>query len=201
MQTFRAYVHLGRIVLGLGGAALAFVGTAFRPRTALAAENLFLRKQLALYRERRGKPGRASDAIRLALVLLARCFAWREALTIVEPATLIRWHRQAFRLLWRRRSRSGRPRLPADLQRLIATMAQDNPSWGEEHLRRTLRAWRLHNNRGRPHSSLGPRLPEPGAEPLVATITGHSLPRGIRVVARPILGGLRHEYGLEKLAA
>lgn len=100
-------MHLGRVVLGLGAAALAFVGTAFRSRTALAAENLFLRKQLALYRERHVKPGRASDAIRLALALLARCFAWREALTVVQPATLIRWHRQAFRLLWRRRSRSG----------------------------------------------------------------------------------------------
>jgi putative transposase len=68
------------------------------------------------------------------MVLLARCFGWREALAIVQPATLLRWHRQAFRLLWRWRSRSGRPRLPAELQRLIAAMARDNPSWGEERI-------------------------------------------------------------------
>lgn len=57
-------------------------------RIALAAENLFLRKQLALYRERQPKPQRATDPIRLTLVLLARCFAWREALTFVQLATL-----------------------------------------------------------------------------------------------------------------
>ena len=78
-----------------------FLGTSLRSRLALAAENLFLRKQLALYRERQVKPHRASDATRLGLVLLARWFAWREALTIVQPATLLRWHREAFRLFWR----------------------------------------------------------------------------------------------------
>ena len=107
LQTFRACVHLGRVVFGLGGAALAFIGTAFRSRTALAAENLFLRKQLALYRERQVKSRRASDATRFGLALLARWFAWREALTIVQPATLLRWHREALRLLWRWRSRPG----------------------------------------------------------------------------------------------
>ena len=134
MQTFRAYVHLGRGVLGLGAAALAVVGTAFRSRTALAAENLFLRKQLALYRERQVKPRRASDPMRIALVLLARCFAWREALVIVQPTTLLRWHRQAFRLLWRWRSRPGRPRLPADLRTLIGRMAEENPTWGQRRI-------------------------------------------------------------------
>ena len=64
----------------------------------------------------------------------------------------------------------------------------------------TRRAWRLHVNRGRPHSSLDPAVPEPGAKSRVAPITGHCFPRGMRVVARAILGGLHHEYGLEKLA-
>jgi hypothetical protein len=103
-----------------------FLRTSLRPRAALAAENLFLRKQLALFRERRVKPRRASDSLRLTLVLLTRCFARREALTIVQPATLVRWHRNAFRLFWRWRSRPGRRRLPAELQRLIAAMARDN---------------------------------------------------------------------------
>jgi len=90
----------------------------------LAAENLFLRKQLALYREREVKPRRATDATRLVLVLLARVFPWRDALVLVQPATLIRWHRQAVRLVWRWRSRSrGRSRIPADLRQLIRTMA------------------------------------------------------------------------------
>ncbi|MGD0267228.1 MAG: hypothetical protein ABSD47_20110 [Candidatus Methylomirabilota bacterium] len=122
-------------MLGLGGDVLMFLGTALRSQVALAAENRFLRKQVVLYRERPVKPRRASDAMRLALVLLARCFAWREALTLVQLATLTRWHRQAFRLLWRwRSSPSGRPRLPADLQRLIAAMARSTPTWGEERI-------------------------------------------------------------------
>ena len=100
---------------GLGMDLGRFLGASLRSRTALAAENLFLRKQLALYRERQVKPRRASDPLRLTLVLLARWFAWREALRIVQPATLLRWHRETFRLFWRWRSRAGRPRLPAEL--------------------------------------------------------------------------------------
>ncbi len=80
------------------------------------------------------KPRRASDPLRLTLVLLGRCFAWREALTIVQPATLLRWHREAFRLFWRWRSRPGRPRLPPELQQLIAVMARENVTWGEERI-------------------------------------------------------------------
>ena len=102
--------HLGRVRTRLGVDLGWFLGTSLRSRIALAAENLFLRKQVALYRERQGKPHRASDATRRGLVLLARWFAWRAALTIVQPATFLRWHRGAFRLLWRGRSRSGRPR-------------------------------------------------------------------------------------------
>ena len=90
LRTIEGCTHLGRLLLGLGGDVLMFLGTAFCSQTALVAENLFLREQLALYRERRVKPRRASDPMHLALVLLARCFAWREALTIVRPATLIR---------------------------------------------------------------------------------------------------------------
>jgi hypothetical protein len=89
------------VLTGLGIDLVRFLGASLRSRTALAAENLFLRKQLALYHERQVKPRRASDPLRLTLVLLARWFAWREALTIVQPGTLLRWHREAFRLFWR----------------------------------------------------------------------------------------------------
>ena len=76
--------------------ALRLVRVSLRSRCALAAENLFLRKQLALYVERNLKPRRAKVPTRLTLVLLSRLFAWGEALTIVKPDTLIRWHQQAF---------------------------------------------------------------------------------------------------------
>jgi putative transposase len=106
-----------------------------RSRIAVRAENMFLRKQLALFVERKTKPRRASDATRLALALLSNLFAWKEALVIVRPETLIRWHRKGFRLFWRWKSRPrGRPRLPADLRALIAEMARSNPVWGEERI-------------------------------------------------------------------
>jgi putative transposase len=369
MQSVPSLRHLGHVGAALGIDVLRFGLACVRSRTALAAENLFLRKQLALYREREVKPRRATDATRLVLVLLARAFAWRDALLIVQPATLIRWHRQAFRLWWRWRSRGpGRPRIPADLRRLIQAMAQENPTWGERriaaelllklglrvssrtvrrylpkgtggtrrgaplhrwrtflrnhasvllaadfcvvvtarfrvvyvfvvmelgsrrlvhvnvtghptaawtlqqfrevlaephayrfvlhdrdsiyspwldaavtamgvrilrtpiqtpqansicerllgslrrecldflipltehHLRRLLKVWMTHYNRGRPHTSLGPGIPHPPAGLPATPLIGHRLPSDSRVVARSILGGLHHEYGLELAA-
>ena len=115
--------------------ALRFVSLGLQSRSQLAAENLFLRKQLALYAERRVKSRRADDATRITLVVLARLIDWRAALTIVQPDTLIRWHRKGFRLFWRWKSRApGRPSVPADLQQLIAAMARANATWGEERI-------------------------------------------------------------------
>ena len=103
----------------------ALVG--IRSRSQLAAENLFLRKQLALYRERRVKPRRADDATRITLVMLSHLIELRAVLTIVKPDTLIRWHRKGFRLFWRWKSRApGRPPLPPEVQKLIAVMARAN---------------------------------------------------------------------------
>jgi hypothetical protein len=61
-----------------------------KSRAQLAAENLFLRKQLALYLERQVKPRRGDPATRVALVVLARLIDWRQALVMVKPETLIR---------------------------------------------------------------------------------------------------------------
>src|SRR5215468_3170364 len=111
-----------------------------RSRRALAAENLFLRKQLALFQERKVKPHRAHDSTRLIMVILGRLFAWRDALVNVQPDTFLRWHRKGFRLLWRRKSRPvGRPRIPKDLRRLIQEMAAENPTWGEERIANELK--------------------------------------------------------------
>jgi putative transposase len=345
---------------------IALISLAMRSRAQLAAENLFLRKQLALYLERQVKPRRADDATRITLVTLSSFVEWRHLLTIVKPETLIRWHRNVFRLWWRWKSRAaGRPPIPVDLRQLIATMAAANRTWGEEriaaellvklgirvsprtvrrympsgpprarhgtqawsvfvrnhvrsvlasdffvvvtatfrviyvfvvmevgsrrilhwnvtahptadwtaqqlrmivpgdqvhrfvihdrdtiysegvdrsleamglevlktparvpqantfcerligtirrecldfvipmteqHLRAILREWISHYNRGRPHSSLGPGLPDPPPGRVV-TSNGHQLPTGHRVGATPILGGLHHEYGLEAAA-
>jgi hypothetical protein len=106
----------------------------------LAAENLFLPKQLALFQERQTKPRRATDSTRWLMVVLSRLFDWRDALVVVKPDTLIRWHRKGFRLFWRWKSRPvRRPRLPKDLQELIRKMAAENLTWGEERIANELR--------------------------------------------------------------
>jgi putative transposase len=365
--------HLGQIIctllmlLGDGGRYLMY---RWRAPAVLAAENLFLRKQLALYRERGIKAQCATPATRLVLLWLAHWFDWRQALTVVQPRTFIRWHRQAFHLFWRWKSRPGRPPIPANLRALIRQMARDNPVWGEErianelllklglhvsprtvrkympkhfdrgrnpgipsqrwqtfirnhaqaivacdfclvvtatfrllyvfvvmehatrrilhcnvtahptaqwtlqqlreaipsdhghrflihdrdrifsqqldqhvqhlglrvlktpvrspqanafcerllgtlrrecldflipltehHLRRLLHEWATHYNTGRPHMSLGPGIPQPPASlPVPRQTHRHRLPAHLHVVARPILGGLHREYGLEKAA-
>ena len=355
-----------RTILRLAGDLARFVVGAVGSRAQLSAENLFLRKQLALYVERQAKPRRADNATRMTLVALSWFIDWRGVLTVVKPDTLIRWHRRGFQLLWRWKARPrGRPRLPGDLRRLISEMASANRTWGEkriasellvklgihvsprtvrrympasappdgarsqrwstfvrnhagvvlacdffvvitatfrvyyvfvvlevdsrrichwnvtehptaewtaqqfrmvvsgeeshrflihdcdsiysdgvdrtiaamgltilktpvrspqanafcervigtirrecldwmmpfneDHLRRVLRHWVAHYNRGRPHTSLGPGIPD--APDLAAVPSGHRIRDGHRVIARPILGGLHHEYCLEPRAA
>jgi len=336
-------------------------------RAALMAENLFLRKQLALYQERKAKPRRIAMANRLAMIALARFFDWRDALVIVKPETFIKWHRTAFRMFWRWKSRKrGRRPLPKNLRELIREMSREDPTWGEEriadelrlklgilvsprtvrkyldsgkprgssgqrwstfvrnhaqaivacdflvsvtasfrivyvfvameigswrilhanvtehptaewttqqfreflafdhpyryvihdrdaifspgldmalkafgvrvlktpvrapkanafcerligtirrecldflipigegHLKRIVREFVRHYNRGRPHSSLGPGIPEPSQAKVPASVHRHKLPAGYCVKSTPVLGGLLHEYSLEREAA
>jgi transposase InsO family protein len=68
------------------------------------------------------------------LAVLARLFDWRGALVVVQPATIHRWHRAGWRLLWRMKSRAGRPPIPQELRELIRRMARENALWGEERI-------------------------------------------------------------------
>lgn len=80
------------------------------------------------------KPRRVDAVTRVTLAFLSRWFDWRSALIVVRPETLIRWHRAGFRLLWRWKSRPGRPRIPLELRELIRRMARENPLWGQERI-------------------------------------------------------------------
>ncbi len=131
LRSLLACVHL---LFTFGCDAGRFLLLCLRPSPALAAEILFLRKQLALYQERHAKPRRATNAMRLALVWLSSRFDWRPALRIVQPETFMRWHRQGFHLFWRWKSKPGRPSIPTELQALIRQMSQDNPTWGQERI-------------------------------------------------------------------
>jgi hypothetical protein len=149
-----------------------------RSRAQLAAENLFLRKQLALYQERRLKPRRADDATRIVLAGLSRFLAWRQLLLIVKPETLIRWHRQGFRLFWRWKSRTpGRPSISRDVQRLIATMAAANRTWGEERIANELLlklGIRLSPRTVRRYMPSRPRRPKKGTQAWSTFVRNHA---------------------------
>jgi len=123
-----------RIILRLLADLVGLVVLSVRPRRSVEAENLFLRRELALYQERGVKPRRVDAATRVSLALLSRMFDWRGALVVVRPETLIRWHRASWRLFWRCKSRPGRPPIPLELRQLIRRMATENPLWGEERI-------------------------------------------------------------------
>jgi putative transposase len=127
-------MHGVRTIITLLLDLATFLWLFLHPQSALAAENLFLRKQLAVYQERKAKPHRPDTPIRITLVLLSKLFNWRDALVVVQPQTLVRWHRQGLRVFWRWKSLPGRPPIPVELRQLIREMAMTNPSWGEERI-------------------------------------------------------------------
>ncbi len=111
-----------------------FLVLSLRSESSLAAENLFLRKQLGFYQERKIRPRRTSPPARVTLLLLSRWFNWRSALTVVTPRTFIGWQRKRSQQFWRNKCQAGRPQIPPDLVRLIRKMARENPSWGQERI-------------------------------------------------------------------
>ena len=123
-----------QIVLRLLTDLIALTAFAFRRRRATVAEILVLRRQIALYKERGIKPRRIDAVTRIFLALLSRFFNWRDALVVVRPETMIRWHRAGWKLFWRLKSRPGRPTIPRQIQALIRRMANENPAWGEQRI-------------------------------------------------------------------
>jgi putative transposase len=98
------------------------------------------------------------------------------------------------------------PQANALCERLLGTLRQECVDFviplTEHHLRRLLAEWVQHYNHGRPHMSLGPGIPQsPAPCPVARQTHRHRIPPSLRVVARPILGGLHHEYWLEAQSA
>jgi transposase InsO family protein len=116
---------------------VALLRAALRCRGDPIAENLLSRQQLAvLTRPTRKRPRlRARDKLFWTVVGAFRR-DWPRHLVLVRPETVVRWHRQGWRLFWRWRSRPriGRPRLGLVVRELIATMAADNPTWGSDRI-------------------------------------------------------------------
>jgi transposase InsO family protein len=112
---------------------LTLFASPFKSKSRLEAENAALRHQLIVLQRRVRGRVQLTNGDRLFLVQLYRWFpSVLNAITIIRPETLVRWHRAGFRRYWRWKSRSlgGRPRIPADLRALIRRMSAENLLWG-----------------------------------------------------------------------
>src|SRR5438876_816361 len=120
----------------------AFVRALLVNSAAVSLENVVLRHQLAVLQRSVGRP-RLRRRDRLFWVALSQLWAgWRASLLIVQPATVLAWHRQGFQLYWRWKSRcrsAGRPPLDLELRTLIRRMARENPTWGRRRIQAELR--------------------------------------------------------------
>ena len=119
---------------------VALIRALLMPRAAILAENLALRHQLGILQWSVKRP-RLRQRDRILWVWLSRFWAnWRSCLIIVKPDTVVRWHRDGFRLYWRWKSRGkpGRPRIDAEIRRLIRQMSRENVTWGSPRIQSEL---------------------------------------------------------------
>jgi len=116
------------------GLLLASILRCFRSRRNLLLENLVLRQQLVVLKRKHPKP-RLSLLDKLFWVLACKVWSnWKQALIVVNPETVVRWHRTGFALYWRAISKTrqalGRRRISKEVRDLIFRMVAENPTWG-----------------------------------------------------------------------
>ncbi|MGH7319112.1 MAG: integrase core domain-containing protein [Candidatus Rokuibacteriota bacterium] len=125
------------LVIGLW----TFLRALFCGSAVITLENTALRHQLAVL-QRSGRRPRLRRWDRILWVWLSRLWVgWRATLVIVQPATVLAWHREGFQLYWRWKSRPnavGRPPLDAELRHLIRRMTRENPTWGRRRIQAEL---------------------------------------------------------------
>ncbi len=117
-----------------------FIRGMLRNRAELAVENLALRQQVVVL-QRKSKHPRLRNRDRIFWVWLSRVgVGWRSVVVIVQPDTVVRWHARGFRLYWRWKSRAkpGRPKVEAEIRKLIRRMCRENPLWGAPRIQSEL---------------------------------------------------------------
>jgi hypothetical protein len=120
-------------ILGMVELLVLWLSSLLKSRRRLEAENLVLRHQVDILRRRASRSLRLSTGDRLMFVWPYRFRpSVVDAVAIIGPETVVRWHRQVFRSFWRRKSRSrgGRPVIPWEIRNLIREMSRDNWLWG-----------------------------------------------------------------------
>ena len=173
------------------------VRSALRSKHDLMLEHLALRQQLAVLTRQRART-RTKPADRLFWSWLSRYWpGWRSTLVVVQPETVIRWHRTAWRTYWTWKSRArhpGRPRISKELQGLIARIATENPRWGAVRIQRELLAlgYEVSAERSalpwlRSASATGVRRGRDNAPPRTSACTGPPrVPRRVRMEVRQV---------------
>jgi transposase InsO family protein len=114
-----------------------FVADLFKSRSRLEAENLLLRHQLSIAMRQAPPRRQLRGRDRALLVLMTRLWpSLLDAVQVVQPETVLRWHRAGFRAFWRWKSRKriGRPRIDRGLRDLIRRMSMENPLWGASRI-------------------------------------------------------------------
>ncbi len=119
------------------GHALGTMADLARSKPQLVAENLMLRQQLTVLNRSVKRPRFTPIERGLFVLFASKVQHWKDALLIVKPETVLRWHRQGFRLFWKRksRSRSREPKVLLETITLIKEMAANNRLWGAERIR------------------------------------------------------------------
>src|SRR6516165_365329 len=114
-----------------------FVADLFKSHCRLEAENLFLRHQLTLALRQKSPRIRLRGSDRALLVWMVRLWpSLLDAIHVVQPETILRWHRAGVKNFWRLRSwnRAGRPKIVRELRALIRRMSMENPLWGASRI-------------------------------------------------------------------
>ena len=114
-----------------------FVADLFKSRCRLEAENLLLRHQLTIALRRAPPRFRLLGSDRALLIWMTRLWpSLLDAVQVVQPETVLRWHRAGFKMFWRWKSRhrAGRPRIDRGLRDLIRRMSRENPLWGASRI-------------------------------------------------------------------
>ena len=128
--------------MGFVQLVVVFLRSVLRNQAELAAENLALRQQLAILKQKTKLP-RLRPRDRVFWVWLSRISPnWRSVLVIVQPDTVVGWHRQGFKLYWRWKSRAkkpGRPLIWREIRKLVHRMCRENPTCGAPRIQSELR--------------------------------------------------------------
>ena len=133
----------------------------FRSRASLEAERLVLRQQLAILKQQQTKRIRLQPVDRSFWALISKLWSrWQDALVIAQPDTVLRWRREGFRLIWRRRRRAGRPSLAKAHQELIRWINTNSVLWGASRIHGELRKLCVNVSQ----TARGRLQPRPGAD-------------------------------------